>query len=165
MIRAMPILSSYSTASLTNPWKDCTEQGRNIDSALVVVTVESISGSPSTATLSPKFQVWHSHVGGNQEEVILGGSGTSPYDSWFDVGVTDNPNLLPDGDWPAAKDVKAATLTVPISMYKTIRGGFPWRLTLSWAFTGGTSPSMKISAMAYYKELPPPGFDRVESGA
>lgn len=163
MIRAIPILSSYSSSSMTSPYIS-PEMPRNLDSALVIVTVESISGSPSTATITPKFQVWHSHVGGNQEEVILGGAGTSPLDSWFDIGVTANPYLMPDGDWAATTDVKAAVLATPISVFKTLRGGFPWRLSLAWAFTGGSSPSMKISAMAYCMERPSPSFDRVESG-
>lgn len=164
MIRNVPILSSYSTSSMTSPYLS-PEMPRNLDSALVIVTVESVSGSPSTATITPKFQVWHSHVGGNQEEIILGGTGTSPVDSWFDIGVTANPYLMPDGDWAATTDVKAAVVATPISVFKTIRGGFPWRLSIAWAFTGGTSPSMKISAMAYCNERPISGFDRVESGA
>lgn len=163
MIRNVPILSGYSTANMTSPFIS-PEMPRNLDSALVIVTVEEISGSPSTATISPKFQVWHSHVGGNQEEVILGGTGTSPEDSWFDITVTGNPYVLPDGDWPATVNVAPATLTVPVSVFRTLRGGFPWRLRLSWAFTGGTTPSMRISAMAYCAERLGPGFDRVESG-
>jgi hypothetical protein len=161
MIRAVPILSGYSSSNMTSPYQS-PEMPRNLDSALVIVTVESISGSPSTATITPKFQVWHSHVGGNQEEVILGGAGTSPLDSWFDIAVAANPYMLPDGDWASATDVKAAVLATPISVFKTLRGGFPWRLSLAWAFTGGTSPSMKISAMAYCMERPGPSSSRVE---
>jgi hypothetical protein len=163
MIRAIPILSSYASSSMTSPFIS-PEMPRNLDSAVVIVSVESISGSPSTATITPKFQIWHSHVGGNQEEVILGGAGTSPLDSWFDITVAANPYLLPDGDWAATTNVAAAVLATPISVFKTIRGGFPWRLNLAWAFTGGSSPSMKISAMAYCMERPLPGFERDESG-
>lgn len=164
MIRNVPILSGFSTSSMTSPYVS-PEMPRNLDSALVIVTVESISGSPSTATITPKFQVWHSHVGGNQEEVVLGGAGTSPVDSWFDITNANNPYLLPDGDWAAATNVAAAVLATPISVFKSLRGGFPWRLSLAWAFTGGTSPSMKISAMAYCAERHGHGFDRVESGS
>jgi hypothetical protein len=163
-IRAIPLLSGYSTSNMTSPYVG-PEMPRNLQSALVIVTVESISGGPATATITPKLQVWHSHVGTNQEEVILGGTGSSPLDTWFDITAAGNPSLLPDGNFPTALDVSAAVLAVPISTFKTISGGFPWRLNLAWALTGGTTPSMKISAMAYCSELPSPGFDRVESGS
>lgn len=164
MIRSVPLLSGYTTASMTSPFVS-PEMPRNLQDALVIVTVESISGSPTTATITPSFEVWHSHVGTNQEAVVLGGSGASPVDSWFTINSTSNPSMLPDGSWPVGLDVSAAVLATPISTFRRIDGGFPWRLRIAWAFTGGSTPSMKISAMAYCRELPAPGFDRVESGS
>jgi hypothetical protein len=158
-------LNAYSTANMTSPFLS-PEMPRAIQDALVVVTVESVSGSPTTVTISPMFQYWHSIIGGNQEEVIDGGSGISPTISWFTVAAVSNPSLLPDGDWPVAQDVSAAeTANTPVSFARRIDGGFPWRLNVAWAFTGGTSPAMILSAIAYCREGPPGGFDRVESGA
>lgn len=162
-VRALPLLNSFSTSSMTAPFLTA-EMPREILDATVVVTVESISGTPTTATISPKLQLWHSVIGGNQEEVYSGASGTDPTNSWFDIKYANNPSMLPDGDFPTALDVSAATLAVPVSTFRTVRGGFPWRLSLSWAFTGGTTPSMKISAMAFVRERFVGGFDRIDSG-
>ncbi len=164
MIRLVPLLSGYSTANMTSPFLS-PELPRNLRDALVVVTVEALTGAPSTATVSPRFQVWHSHVGGHQDEVILGGSGASPVDTWFDIAAVTNPSLLPDGDWPVGLDVSGAVLATPVATFRRIDGGFPWRLRIAWALTGGSSPAMSLSAIAYCRELPPSGFDRVESGA
>ena len=164
MIRTVPILSSESTANMTSPYQS-PEMGRNLIDAVVIVTVESISGGPSVATVSPTFQIWHSVIGGNQEEVIDGGSGTSPVNSWATLAAAANPSLMPDGDWPVSINVAGATLTSPVMTTLRIDGGFPWRLNLAWALTGGTSPSMLLSAIAYLRELPAPGFDRLESGS
>jgi hypothetical protein len=162
-IRALPLLAAYTTASMTAPFLG-PEMPREMTDALVMVTVESISGGPATATITPHFQVWHSILGGNQEEVFSGGAGTDPTNSWFNIVAANNPSMLPDGDWASATDVSAAVLATPVAVFKTIRGGFPWRLRLDWALTGGASPAMKISAIAYIRERFVGGFDRVESG-
>lgn len=163
-IRPVPILSGYLTSNMTSPYVS-PEMPRDLVDATVIVTVEQVNGSPTTATISPKFQIWHSHVGGHQDEVILGGAGASPYDTWFDITAAANPNTLPDGDWPSSFDVSTATLAAPKSVFRTIRGGFPWRLVIPWALAGGTTPSLRISAMAYCRERFIGGFDRVESSA
>jgi hypothetical protein len=162
-IRTLPLLSSFSTANLSAPFLS-PEMPRDLLDATVVVSVESISGAPSAATLTPKFQIWHSVIGGNQDEVYTGASGTDPTNSWYDIGSAANPGMLPDGDWAAALDVSAAALASPVAMFKTIRGGFPWRLKLNWSLTGGTAPAMKISAIAYCRERFVGGFDRNDSG-
>lgn len=162
-VRAIPLLNAFSTASMTAPFLTA-EMPREMLDATVVVTVESISGAPTTATISPKLQLWHSVVGGNQEEVFSGASGTDPTNSWFDIKAANNPSMVPDGDFPTTFDVAAATIAMPLSTFRTVRGGFPWRLSLSWAFTGGTTPSMKISAMAFVRERFVGGFDRIDSG-
>ncbi len=164
MIRTIPLLSGYSTSNMTSPFVT-PEMPRNIEDALVMVTVESVTGSPTTATITPSFEVWHSHVGGNQEEVILGGSGTSPLDSWFTIQSAQNPSMLPDGAWPTALDVSTAVVATPISTFRRIGGGFPWRLKIAWNLAGGSTPTLTISAIAYVRELPAPGFDRMESGS
>lgn len=164
MIRTIPILTGWLTSAGTSPFYSA-ELPRNMESAIVVVTAEAITGSPSAATISPEIQLWHSHVGGNQEEVILGGTGLSPVDSWLTLNATDNPSLLPDGAFAASIDVAAATTSAPTIKVKRVLGGFPWRLKIGWSLTGGTNPAIRLSAVAYVKELPPVGFDRVESGA
>lgn len=165
-IRAIPLLSGYLSTSMTSPFVG-PEMPRELVDSTVIVTVEQVQGSPTTATISPKFQIWHSHVGQNQEEVILGqvSGGASPYDTWFDISATSNPNMLPDGDWPTSFDVSAATAAVPKSTFRTIRGGFPWRLVIPWTVSGGSAPSIRISAMAYCRERFVGGFDRVESSS
>lgn len=162
-VRALPLLSNYSTANLSAPWVS-PELPREMADALVVVTAEALSGGPATATVSPTFQVWHSILGGNQEEVYSGAAGVDPTNSWYDIAAASNPSMLPDGDWPAALDVSGATLTTPVGVFRTIRGGFPWRVKLNWALTGGTSPTIKLSVIAYVRERFVGGFDRVESG-
>lgn len=163
--RTIPLLSYFSIGTISSPWLG-PEMPRSAYDALVVVTCEAVTGSPGAATVTPKFQLWHSVIGGNQEEVVNGGSGVDPTNSWFDLGATANPSLLPDGDWAATADVSAATTSAPVIVgAKTIRGGFPWRLKLAWALTGGTSPTMRLSAIAYLREGFVGGFDRVESSA
>lgn len=164
MIRAIPLLNNFATSSMTSPFVS-PELPRNLTDAVVVITVESISGAPTAATITPQFQLWHSVIGGNQEEVFLGGSGVNPDVSWLALTAAQNPSLLPDNDWPVGLDVSAATTGAPVMVARRISGGFPWRLSLAWALTGGTSPAMKISAIAYCREIPTPGFDRVESGS
>lgn len=165
-IRTIPLLSGAITGTnpTTSPWVG-PEMPRNLTDALVVVTVGGLTGAPTAATITPKFQLWHSVIGGNQEEVILGGTGVSPANSWFDLSAAQNPSLLPDGDWPSALSVVAATVSAPIAVARTIRGGFPWRLQLAWALTGGTSPTAELNVIAYCRELPHGGFDRVESSS
>lgn len=164
--RTIPLLNYVDVvASLGgSPWKG-PEMPRSIYDALVVVTVEAITGAPATATITPGFDVWHSVVGGNTEEVINGGVGASPAASWFPIAAASNPSLVPDGDFPAALDVHAATVAAPIATFKRIAGGFPWRFSLAFALTGGAAPSMRVSAIAYIREGYVGGFDRVESGA
>lgn len=162
--RALPQLIYQSTSSLTSPFVT-SEQARDVDYAIAVITIESISGAPSTATISPKFQLWHSIVGGNQEEVNSGGSGMDPANSWMTLAASSNPFLLPDGDWPTSLDISTATLTAPVQVARTIRGGAPWRLSVPFVFTGGTSPSARMSVIIYNRERFVGGFDRVDSGA
>ncbi len=164
MIRTLVLLSGYSTASMSSPFVT-PELPRNIEDALVVISVESITGSPTAATITPTFEVWHSHVGTNQDEVVLGGSGLSPVDSWYTINSALNPSMMPDGAWPTALDVSGATTSTPVGTFRRIGGGFPWRLKIAWSLSGGSTPSMKLSAMAYLREIQPAGFDRVESGS
>lgn len=163
MIRHVPLLSGFTTASMTSPYVS-PEMPRNIEDALVIVTVESITGTPTGMTVTPTFEVWHSHVGTQQDEVVISGTGLSPVDSWFPIAAATNPSMMPDGDWPVGLDVVGA-ITVPVATFRRIGGGFPWRLRLAWAFTAGTTPAARISAMAYCREILPAGFDRVESSS
>lgn len=157
------ILGSDGGAAGTSPWVS-PELPRNMLDAFVIVTVESVSGAPTTATITPKFQAWHSVIGGNVEEVVGGGAGVVPDISWFDIATATNPSLLPDGDWPSAFDVHTATATTPVSTMRSVVGrGYPWRLKVAWAFTGGTTPQMKISAIAYVRHGDESGYDPVES--
>jgi hypothetical protein len=156
-------LINYSTLNMTSPFLT-SEQSRDYLDVVTVITVEKINGSPATATLSPTFQLWHAVVGGNQDEVNTGGTGVDPANSWLTLSAASNPSLLPDGDWPVNLDVSGAAVATPIILARRILGGFPWRLKLDWAFTGGSSPSMQISAMSYCRERFAGGFDRAQSG-
>lgn len=162
-IRAISLLNNYASTNMTAPFLT-PEMPRSMHDALVVIMIENITGGPSAATISPSFQVWNSICGGNQEEVINGGSGVDPTISWFNIAAASNPSMLPDGDWPSLFDVSGATGTTPVAVFKRIDGGFPWRLSLNWALTGGTSPSMKITAIAYVREHVASGSDRTDSG-
>lgn len=161
-VRHNALLNSY-TFSGAGTFDQNQEMPRNLIDSLTVITVESISGAPTTATISPKFWLWHSMVGGNQEEANTGGAGLSPDKSWLRIVTAQNPSLLPDGDWPTALDVSAASLTAPVMVARSLKGGFPWKLSVDVAFTGGAAPSLRLSVMTYFNERPGMGFDRVES--
>jgi hypothetical protein len=167
-VRTIALLNAQSTTAtptFTSPWQS-PEMPRDFLDATVVVSVENCTGSPSLAIISPVFQVWHSIVGGNPEEVVdPPGGGTSPVNSWYNLVGNNNPSMLPDGDWPQTWDVSGAVITAPVGLVNTIRGGFPWRLQISWTLTGGTTPALSISAIAYVRERFVGGFDRIESKA
>jgi len=156
-IRSNVHLINYNTTLMTSPFIT-SEQSRDYLDAVVVITAESIVGAPTTVTITPKFQLWHSVVGGNQEEVNTGGSGVDPTNSWVDLSAASNPSLLPDGDWPTSFDVSTAATATPVILARRISGGFPWRLKISWAFTGGTAPGIRLSAMTYGRERFVGGF-------
>ena len=152
-VRTVPLLNSALVSILgSSPWKS-PEMPRAMKDALVVVTVEAVTGTPATATITPTFEAWHSTVGGNYYENFEStGSGASPVNTWYAITVANNPSLLPDGDWGSAIDVSSAVVGTPLGYFRRIDGGFPWRLSLAWALTGGTSPTMKVSAIAYIRE-------------
>lgn len=152
--RTLPILNACTTTTIgTSPYVG-PQMPRSVYDALVVVTVEAVSGAPSAATITPSFEVWHSVVGSNFFETFEStNAGLSPVTSWFAVSNANNPSLLPDGDWPAALDVHSATVSAPVSTFKSfVPRGAPWRLKIAWAFTGGTTPALTISAIAYLRE-------------
>lgn len=161
-IRAISLLNNFSTASMASPWLS-PEMPREMQNAVVLVMAEQTSGAPATATISPTFQAWCSICGSNQEEVSAAGGGTDPTISWFTLAAAANPSLLPDGDWPATTDVSAAVFATPVGVLKRIDGGFPWRLRIAWALTGGTTPAIKLTAIAYVRERFVGGFDRREN--
>lgn len=158
-------LNKYSTLNhsiaATGPFYT-SEQGRDYLDSVTVITVEKILGAPTTVTITPKFQLWHSVIGGNQTEANTGASGVDPVISWVDLSAASNPSLLPDGDWPTALDVSGAGTgyTTPVIIARRISGGFPWRLKINWAFTGGTSPRIELSAVTYSRERFGGGNDR-----
>jgi hypothetical protein len=154
LTRTVPLLNACTTGTIGSSPFVSPQMPRSIYDALVIVTVENCSGAPSTATITPSFEVWHSVVGGNYFEVYeTSGSGLSPASSWFAVSNANNPSMLPDGDWPATTDVHSATVSAPVSVFKSfVPRGAPWRLKVAWAFSGGTSPALTISAQAYLRE-------------
>lgn len=162
-VRHNALLNNYSVTG-NQTFDQNQEMPRNLIDSVTVITVESISGAPSAVTITPKFHFWHSMVGGNQEELNSGGSGASPDKTWYPITYASNPSMLPDGDWPTALDVSTATPTTPVGVFRSLKGGFPWKLSVAVAFTGGTAPSLKLSVMTYFNERPAIGLDRIESG-
>lgn len=164
-VRTIPLMNGVFTNTLTSPWVS-PELPRGMYDAVVAVVAEQTLGAPTTATISPEIQLWHGTVGGNWFE-NAGGSGVGlyPANSWQTLAAAQNPSLLPDGDFPATTDVKAATTSAPVYLTKRVSGGFPWRVRLAWALTGGAGPKIQLSVNLYVREASPGGFDRVESGA
>jgi hypothetical protein len=146
-MRTLPLLNRKSTAALAPSPYTTVELPRWLDRAVVAVTVETVTGSPTAMAITPSFQMWHSVAGGGEFERLVGTSFTPP---WFDLSADTNPWLLPDGDWAPFTTVTPGP--GGLSQAKTIRGGFPWRLKLHWTFTGGTGPGAYISAIAYVME-------------
>lgn len=158
--RTLPLLNRKSTHALAPSPYTTVELPRWLAWAVVAVTVEDVEGSPTTMSITPRFEMWHSVAGAGEYERIVGTTFTPPY---FALSAATNPFLLPDGDWQPFTNVNPPASG--LSQAKTIRGGFPWRLRLDWSFTGGNSPAALISAIVYAMEAtepsgwkPPPGF-------
>lgn len=147
MVRTHPLLNRKSTATLGPSPYATVEIPRWLDRAIVIVTIEAVTGSPSAMTITPKFELWHSVAGGGEFERLVGTSMEPP---WFVITSSTNPWLLPDGDWTPFTNVSLGASGA--SQAKTIRGGAPWRLRLDWNFVGGSSPAALISAIAYCME-------------
>lgn len=163
-VRTIPLINGVWTNTLTSPWVS-PELPRGMEDAIVAIVAEQTLGAPATATFTPTIQLWHGTVGGNWvENGGGGGTGLYPANSWQTLNATSNPSLLPDGDFGTV-DVAPATIAVPIYVTKRVSGGFPWRVKLDWALTGGTNPKVQFSMQLYIREAPAVGFDRVESGA
>jgi hypothetical protein len=144
--RTLPLLNGKSTNALGSTYTTC-ELPRWLDRAIVAITIESVLGAPSAMSITPKFEMWHSVAFGGEFERLVGTSAPPP---WFGITASTNKWLLPDGDWVPFTNVSPGASG--ISQAKTIRGGFPWRVRIDSSFTGGTSPSAKISMIAYVLE-------------
>lgn len=163
-IRTIPLVNGAWTNGLTSPWVS-PELPRGMHDAVIAIVAEQTIGAPSAATLTPSIQLLHATVGGNWvENGGGGGDGLYPANAWQTLDAATNPSLLPDGNW-AAMAVQAATTSAPVYAARRIGGGFPWRLRLDWAFTGGSNPKTQFSVNLYIREFAAGGFDRVESGA
>lgn len=164
-VRTIPLWNGLWTTGLTSPLLS-PEMPRGMHDAVVAIAVEQVQGAPTTATITPTIQLWHPTVGGNWVENGGGsGAGLYPRFSWQTLSAAENPSLLPDGDFPATLNVSAATTSTPVYITRRVDGGFPWRLSLAWTLTGGTSPKIGLSVNVFIRESPAAGFDRVESGA
>jgi hypothetical protein len=60
----------------------------------VSITVEKVTGAPTTAQLQARFEVLQQTTGGAI-------TGSYPGGLWTPLDADLHPNLLPDGDWPA----------------------------------------------------------------
>lgn len=160
-VRHNALLNSY-TFSASGTFDQNQEMPRGLRSSVTSIVAEVVTGAPTSVILTPKFHFWHSMVGGNQEEANTGGSGISPDKTWFPITAANNPSMLPDGDWPASFDVTAATLIAPLATFRSLKGGFPWKLVCGVAITGGTAPTVKLSVMTYFDEYPAIGLARGE---
>lgn len=163
-VRHNAILNRYNLTGTSGTFDQNQEMPRALRGSVTSIVVEEVTGSPTVATITPRFHFWHSMVGGNQEEANTSAAGLSPDKAWFPILAAQNPGMLPDGDWPTALDVKAATMTAPIAVFRSLKGGFPWKFSLDWALTGGTSPIIRVSVMTYFDEYPGLGASR-DAGA
>lgn len=106
-----------------------------------VVDIQSLSGAPSTASLTASIQAVMPHTTGNQylnERV-------------FALDATQLTNLTAEGeDWPNPVCTQASSF--PVTVQRTYIGfGKDLRLTLTPSFTGGSSPAFVLSVLAHGK--------------
>lgn len=102
-----------------------------------IIDVQAINGAPTTASLKAKFQFCLPHVEGEQ----------FVKERWFDLETVQVDNLIVDGaDFP--NPLADKTTTLPKTIQRTIKGfGYRTRVLLEPSFTGGTSPSFKITSV------------------
>lgn len=106
-----------------------------------IVDIQSLSGSPTTASLTAEVQAVMPHTTGNEfltERV-------------FSLSDGQAAALAAEGsDWPSP--LCDQDTTYPATVQRTYRGfGKDLRLVLTPAFTGGTSPAFVISVVAHAK--------------
>lgn len=116
------------------------------------IAVEKLNGAPTTATLVPAFQGLVISGQNNFE----GQYGTSSNIPWYDLDATSCMtaagflDIVPGGTMPtiATQTFVNTTPVTPKVYMARIRGGFPHRLMLRGAFSGGTTPSWQVSIWA-----------------
>ncbi len=111
------------------------------------VLIESVNGTPSTATLSAKYQLAPINYNGNNMDYDPTSGVQRP---WIDVVAADGytGHLLVDGAWPADlaasysthRSVSRRLIVPPLNRLV--------RLSLTAAFTGGTTPNFRVTIAA-----------------
>lgn len=110
------------------------------------ICVESVLGSPTTASLAMAFQAGISTSQGNQTPPSGVGDGEGGNRYYFtDVAPQyqtlnddEHGTLLKDGDFPIV--LADQTLAAPKLFIKRVVGGFDQRLAITPTYSGGTSP-------------------------
>lgn len=106
---------------------------------MYLVTVESLAGTPTQATIQLGFSLFQPTTGGGGNFEFRNPGGV-----WQPVTMDDHAGLLPDGDWPAVVADEASTL--PLTVGRRIVGATFHKLVATISFVGGASPSFKLSA-------------------
>lgn len=134
-----PIVGTVATSVFTTPE---IRAGAAIETVYRFV-IEGITGSPTTASLTAKFQMAQRTTGGQ-----TGGAGavTDALPIWSDMNADTGRDLLPDGDWPTL--IADQTLASPLVIVRRVKGGFSHRLAITPTFTGGTSPAFSMTLEA-----------------
>ena len=110
----------------------------------VQFSAEGLTGSPTTANITTKFQISPLEYGGFNLDWEPNGNQRN----WFDVTAADaNLGGLLETDWPAT--IANETLVSPVIVTRSINLKIPAlvRIKTDITFTGGTTPSFDVSAM------------------
>jgi hypothetical protein len=105
---------------------------RVFDEAVYQITVESVTGAPTSWSLIPVFRQI-------MPRTLAAAEGA--------LNAMDNGQLLPDGDWPVFSSAQVTNGILPLlfPVTRRIRGGFIHRLALVAVLTGGTAPTLVVS--------------------
>jgi hypothetical protein len=109
------------------------------------VLIESVTGTPTAASLAAKFQI--SPIEFNGLNLNAEVSGTQP---WIDVVAADTftGHLLLDGAWPASLADQTAAYKLVNRRFRAPALGCLVRLVLTPSFTNGTSPGFDLTVAA-----------------
>lgn len=114
-----------------------------------LLTVEGVTGAPTTASLRVVPQIAAMHTR-NQNEESRFASTQDPL--WVDLDPVQQPAMLPNGTFG---EVATETIGAPLNDGSTclviprrVMGGHWQRLWFDMSFTGGTTPGFQISLEA-----------------
>lgn len=120
------------------------------DELIWYITVDSIVGTPTSGTLTAKFQLGTPHTGNTQSTSTFPLSGSM----LMDLEASQVTNLIVDGaDWPNPVAAFNTDVDPPITYKRSIRNfGSICNLQLDAStLSGGTNPAFRVSVVLIQK--------------